>query len=107
MQIPTSFRLMAHRIRVKSVPEAKWKHTDCIGMYSADKQLIELRDNGGTLTGHVFTHELTHAILSAMGHKLNNSEAFVDQFSGLLSQALETAQYPRQPRRPRKVRNAK
>lgn len=94
MRIPKSFRLMAHTIKVRAVPEGKWKHKDCVGFYNYEKQQIELRDGGGTMPGHIFTHELTHAILSAMGHKLNHDEAFVDQFSGLLQQALETAKYP-------------
>lgn len=85
---------MAHTIKVKAVPAEKWKHADCVGFYNYEKQQIEIKDGGGTMPAHIFTHELTHAILSAMGHKLNNDEAFVDQFSGLLQQALETAKYP-------------
>jgi len=40
----------------------------------------------------VFYHELTHAILEAMGHKLTHDEHFVDQFSRLLNQAIQTSQ---------------
>lgn len=102
MRIPCSFRLLAHTIHVKAIPASKWKHTDCVGIYQADKQQIEVKDGPGTMPGHILCHEITHAILSAMGHKLNNDEAFVDNFSGLLHQALSTAKYPRQPRRSRK-----
>jgi len=95
---------MAHTINVRAIPSAKWKHKDCIGFYNYEKQRIEVKDDGtGTMPWHTFAHELTHAILTAMGHKLNSDEAFVDQFSGLLHQALMTAKYPRQPRRPRKA----
>ena len=103
MRIPSSFCLMAHTIKVKAIPASAWKLPDCIGMYGADTQTIQVRDGAGTQPGHVLCHELTHAILSAMGHKLNNNEAFVDNFSGLLHQALSTAKYPRQPRRSRKA----
>jgi hypothetical protein len=94
MRIPKSFRLMAHTIKVKAVPAEKWKHKDCVGFYNYDKQQIELRDGDGTMPGHIYAHELVHAILSAMGHKLNSDEAFVDQFSGLLQQAMDSAKYP-------------
>ena len=40
----------------------------------------------------IYLHELTHAILFAMGeHKLNGKEKFVEGFSGLLHQALKSA----------------
>jgi hypothetical protein len=106
MQIPTGFKLLNHRIRVKSIPAHQWKREDCVGVYMIDKQRIELRDGGGTLPSHIFTHELTHAILDAMGSKLSRDEGFVDAFAGLLDQALSTATYPRQPGRPRKESSA-
>lgn len=84
---------MAHTIKVKSIPADKWKLPDCVGFYNYEKQQIELKDHGKTMPGHIFYHELTHAILSSMGHKLNHDEAFVDQFSGLLHQALTTSKY--------------
>jgi hypothetical protein len=102
VKIPRSFQLMAHTITVKAIPGDKWRHKDCVGFYNYEKQRIELKDAGTTMPGHIFMHELLHAALSAMGHKLNNDEAFVDQLSGLLQQAFETAKYPRQTRRPRK-----
>lgn len=40
-----------------------------------------------------FMHELTHAILDSMHeHDLSNNEKFVQTFSGLLHQALTTAE---------------
>lgn len=106
MQIPTSFRLLNHKIRVRSIPAQEWKREDCVGIYMMGEQRIELRDSGGTLPSHIFTHELTHAILDAMGHKLSRDEGFVDAFAGLLDQALSTAKYPRQPGRTRKEPSA-
>lgn len=102
MQIPSSYRLMAHTIRVKRVPVARWEDEKCVGQFSTERKEILVRDSHDTLTWHIFAHELVHSILDAMGHRLNKDEAFVDSFSGLLHQALSTAKYPRQPRRSRK-----
>ena len=108
MRIPVSFHLMAHTIKVRAVPSDQWRHKDCVGLYDADKQLIELRHQPGTQSEHIYTHELVHAILTAMGHQLNADEGFVDNFSGLLHQAMTTSRYaePRQARRPRKKNSA-
>jgi predicted SprT family Zn-dependent metalloprotease len=44
------------------------------------------------LVDATFFHEMTHAILYAMGREdLNQDENFVDVFSGLFHQALKTA----------------
>lgn len=105
MRIPSSFRLLAHTVKVKRVPQTRWKHKDCVAWYADETHSITLREGAkDTDTGHAFCHELIHACLTAMGHKLNNDEAFVDNIAGLIHQALETAKYPdpRQPRRPRK-----
>ena len=60
MKIPTSFQLMAHTINVRTIPAARWKHKDCIGLYNYEKQQIEVRDDGGaTMPFHTFAHELT------------------------------------------------
>ena len=41
-----------------------------------------------------FWHELTHCILESMGqHKLNDDEAFVEEFSHRLAKAIETARF--------------
>ena len=108
MRIPVSFRLMAHTIKVRAVPFDKWRHEDHVGRYDADKQLIEVRHQPGTQSEHIYTHELVHAILTAMGHPLNQDEGFVDNFSGLLHQAMTTSRYaePRPSRRPRKKNSA-
>lgn len=107
LPIPRSYRLLAHRIRVKAVPAHEWPHEDHVGSYNALDQVIELRDDGGSLSGHTFCHELTHSILTSMGHPINADEAFVDSFSGLLHQALTTATYPRQPSRSSKGKRVK
>jgi len=93
---------MAHTIKVKRLAPLRWKMEDCIGFYAGDQRLVALKDTGDSTTEHAFCHELTHSILASMGHPLNQDEAFVDNFSGLLHQALSTAKDPRQPRRSRK-----
>lgn len=43
---------------------------------------------------HTYLHEVVHHILQAMGEtELNNSEKFVDLFSGILHQVLTTSKY--------------
>ena len=41
---------------------------------------------------YVFYHELTHAILEDMGHKLYNNEPFVVDFSKRLHEAIQTSE---------------
>ena len=40
-----------------------------------------------------FWHELTHAILYDMGHRLYNDEHFVTEFSGRLAKAIKSAKF--------------
>jgi hypothetical protein len=40
-----------------------------------------------------FWHELTHAVLMTMDHKLKYDEPFVTQFSLLLEEAIRTARF--------------
>jgi hypothetical protein len=93
MKIPSSFRLMGHKVTVEQIPPIKWKHKDCVGIFKPQDLKIEIRKGKGTGPAHTFAHELTHAILSALNHPLNDDEAFVDNFAGLLHQALSTAEY--------------
>lgn len=43
-----------------------------------------------TALQQTFCHELTHAMLDMISHKLSRDEAFVDQLGHLLQQALTT-----------------
>jgi Zn-dependent peptidase ImmA (M78 family) len=93
--IPASLKLLGHTITVRLVPEAEWKHDDCVGLYEAHRHRILIRDSiSESLQHHTFYHELTHAILGTMGHQLNGDEVFVDMFSGLLHQAVSTTKFP-------------
>ena len=104
-KIPTSFRVLGHTIKVHRVAPERWKTPECHAFFEADKHRILIRDSGGTLPGHSFYHELVHAILSAMGHPLNSDESIVDNFSGLLHQALSSAKYPQAAREVARVKN--
>ena len=42
---------------------------------------------------NVFWHELTHAILHDMGHKLKNDEVFVTAFSNRLHASIKSARF--------------
>jgi hypothetical protein len=51
--------------------------------------IIDLRnDLGDTELQQVFCHELVHAVLDEMKHKISYDEKFVDNFGSLLQQAL-------------------
>ena len=63
---------------------------ECAGTCDFDTRTIML---DGTLDAdmlwHAWLHEVTHAILNAIGRvKLNKDEGFVDSFSGALAQAF-------------------
>ncbi len=89
-KLPKSFQLLGLTYTVHIVPQADWLHDDAIGVFLPERRRIEVLDRvdeAGRI--HVYLHELVHAILVAMGQdKLNEDEAFVDMFSGLLHQAL-------------------
>lgn len=42
---------------------------------------------------HTFWHELTHAILKDMGHRLEANEEFVDAFARRLNNAIHSAKF--------------
>ena len=98
--IPANFQLMGRTIRVRIVPKSRWQHEEnCVGYWAPDKGEIHVvAGHDEQLTQQIFCHELTHAILDCMNHKLARDEPFVDTFAGLLQQAWTTVK----PRRKRK-----
>lgn len=89
--IPKRFQLLGHVITVRIVPKSRWRHKDAVGIWEPDKLRISIL--GGqpmTALGQCFCHELTHAMLDMMSHKLSRDEQFVDQFAHLLHNALTT-----------------
>lgn len=99
MKIPKSFKLFATTVNVV------WdnRKLNSIGAYGAHdygKSEIILSTEEGVdelsedLIKDTFYHERTHAILDAMNEsELSNNEKFVDVFSKLLRQSIETAEF--------------
>jgi hypothetical protein len=91
VRIPKRFKLHGHTLEVKVVSGSDMADH---GMYEPDKELITVRKSTPAMQEHSWLHELTHAILLAMGKdKLYADEGFVDSFSALLHQALTSAEY--------------
>jgi hypothetical protein len=65
------------------------KHTVTVATHNARTQ--RKYDKGEI--GNSFLHELTHAILQDMDHKLASDECFVTNFADRLQEALETFKY--------------
>jgi len=103
MRIPSSLRLMGHTITVQLIPPIKWKRKGAVGWFDQNTLTIEVLKRPGTITEQTFLHELMHAVFFALNSPLYENEELVDQVGGLLHQAIKTAKYPRQPRRPRKA----
>lgn len=101
MRIPITVPLLGHRITVTIIPAADWPHGETVGMWEPAKNAISLHaDLSRTALEQTYLHELTHAALDQMAHRLSKNEAFVDQFASLLHQALTGARYARKPRSP-------
>lgn len=92
MRIPRSFRLLGYTFEVVIVPKLHWQDDASSGGYQAVDKKLFVCEGPPDLMEHTFWHELTHAILDLMNRdKLCADEAFVDVFSGLLHQAVATA----------------
>lgn len=93
MKIPATFQLLGCTYVVGIVARKDWKFADDeVGMFDPLSKTIYIRKESKALMQHTFLHEVVHAILGAMNHSLYESEDFVDLFSGLLHQALLTAE---------------
>lgn len=93
--IPRRFQIHGHSITVKMLTPAGWtRHKfprDSVGIYDPASHVIGLRKElGDTEMQQTFCHELVHALLDEMNHKLSFNEVFVDNFGSLLHQALQT-----------------
>lgn len=96
-RIPSQFQLLGHTIEVRVLSEKFWdQHAkeagfdDAVGGWIPAKHLIIVKRQPPTMLWHTFYHELTHAILDMMGHKLCHDESFVDLMGGLLAQAMQS-----------------
>jgi hypothetical protein len=96
-RIPRSFQLLGHTIRVEILSVRAWQELgekydfdDAVGYFSPTDKLVLIKRGVQSEMLHTFAHELLHAILDSMNSKLSNDEVFVDNFGGLLAQALAT-----------------
>lgn len=76
-------------------PVETWPHgEECVGLWNPGTNEISINARmTGKSREQVFLHELTHAVLDGMSHKLARNEVFVDQFACLMHQALTGARY--------------
>lgn len=93
--IPTKFSVGGLDYRVEKVGSLRYGGE--FGHYNGTTCVIHIAETAGgaALTeerkGQTFCHELTHAILDAIGEdELNGNEQFVDAFSTVLYQAIKT-----------------
>ena len=88
--VPRRLQLHGHEITVRILPLSKWPHTkSAVGMYDPTLHRIDIRgDQPDTAVQQTFCHELVHALLDEMNHKLSHDEVFVDTLGSLLQQAL-------------------
>lgn len=91
IKIPSTFQLMGKTYTVKVIPKDQWSDAEVWGDFNPATNEIRVVKLGDDATEQTFYHELMHAILTAMNHKLNRDETFVDLVSGLLHQALKTS----------------
>ena len=94
LKIPKRFKLLGETITVRYCNDMLLNGS--YGMASYKNNEIVLQDTNTPVEKreHTFYHELTHHILSTMGEdKICSNEKFVDVFSGLLHQAIQTSEY--------------
>lgn len=99
-RIPKTFQLLGHTITVRIVSKRDWEaladmedwiEEDDQAAWFDEDHVILIKRGSRSAMFHRFTHELTHAILDMMNHDLSYNEQFVDNFAGLLAQAMDTA----------------
>ena len=94
LRIPKKFRVGGVDYTVKEVGHCG--NNDDFGFWRP-QGIIEIADQAGgygvseSKKTQTFLHELTHAILFAMGkEELNDDESFVNTFSSFLTEAIST-----------------
>lgn len=103
MRIPKRVKLMGHTITVAVISKRDWYEfaptvevdpdESCAVWIPARDAIVMMRQKNKELLFHTYWHELMHAILDMISHKLSRHEAFVDQTAALIAQAIATAEY--------------
>lgn len=91
MQVPSQYQLMGQTITVTVVDADEWDDMTAWGQFNPTTNEIRILRRSEEATAQTYCHELVHTILTAMGHKLNKDEVFVDLVGSLLHQILTTA----------------
>lgn len=91
--IPNTIQCMGQTYTVILVAFNDWKDgDDTAGVFDPDRNEVRIRKSVALdRMEQAFFHEMVHVILTALNHKLNHDEVFVDQFSGLLHQILKSS----------------
>lgn len=99
-ELPIKFKLKRQWYTVQQYP---LQHVRCQGRLYPTRRAIEIfagrkrMPRTPAAIRQTFWHEVTHAILHQMGHPLWNNETFVEEFSQLLSQAIDTSKFKDEP----------
>ena len=90
-QLPKSFRLLDHTIKVRWKDDLMETH-GAYGLWEQHKLTIYIDTTvPPTLMAQTLWHEIMHAVLDLTGHsKLSSNERFVDCIGGALAQVVRT-----------------
>ena len=90
--IPKSFQMLGHTIKVRVIPQSKWRVKDAVGVFYPDKYRIDVMAvQPESHRQQIFCHEYAHALLILAGRDdLSADEKLVDQLGHLLQQSLTT-----------------
>lgn len=92
LKIPSTFQLMGKTYTVHVISKDDWEDAEVWGDFCTSTCRIRvLKHQNPETTEQTFYHELVHAILTSMNHRLNKNETFVDQFGSLLQQVMKTS----------------
>ena len=102
IDIPLAFKVGGKRYKVVEVESLTSSiGRSLMGQVNYEKRTVTIATHNARTkrkydkgeVGNSFLHELTHAILFDMDHKLATDECFVTNFADRLQEALETFKY--------------
>ncbi len=97
--IPKRFNVLGHTIKVVTINRQDWATLAesypameaVTGFYNTALDLIVVKQQQKEHMLHTFYHEMMHAVLYHMDHKLWEDEKFVDKLSAFITQAELTS----------------